>query len=87
MGLLPLSSDYVTEPKSVVTAINSPHWLTAMREKLWALSQNHTWDLVPCTSSINVVGSRWVFKTKLKSDGSIERFKARLLAKGYNQLK
>ena len=30
--------------------------------------------------------SRWVFKTKLKSDGSIERFKARLVAKGYNQL-
>ena len=35
---------------------------------------------------MNIVGSRWVFKTKLKSDGSIERFKARLVAKGYNQL-
>jgi hypothetical protein len=34
---------------------------------------------------MNVTGSRWVFKTKLKSDGSIERFKARLVAKGYNQ--
>jgi hypothetical protein len=34
---------------------------------------------------MNVVGSRWVFKTKLKSDGSVERFKARLVAQGYTQ--
>lgn len=41
-------------------------------------------DLVPRHDGMNIVGSRWVFKTKLKSDGSIERFKARLVAKGYN---
>uniref|UniRef100_A0A2N9HWT0 Reverse transcriptase Ty1/copia-type domain-containing protein n=1 Tax=Fagus sylvatica TaxID=28930 RepID=A0A2N9HWT0_FAGSY len=41
--------------------------------------------LVPRKDDMNVVGSRWVFKTKLKSDGSIERFKARLVAQGYTQ--
>uniref|UniRef100_A0A2N9HMZ2 Integrase catalytic domain-containing protein n=1 Tax=Fagus sylvatica TaxID=28930 RepID=A0A2N9HMZ2_FAGSY len=52
----------------------------------YALHQNKTWSLVPRQADMNIVGSRWVFKTKLKSDGSIERFKARLVAKGYNQL-
>ncbi|KAJ0018310.1 hypothetical protein Pint_11813 [Pistacia integerrima] len=34
---------------------------------------------------MNIVGSRWIFKTKLKSDGSLERRKARLVVKGYHQ--
>jgi hypothetical protein len=57
-----------------------------MKDELTALHQQHTWDLVPRHNSMNIVGSRWVFKTKLKSDGSVERFKARLVAKGYSQL-
>uniref|UniRef100_A0A2N9I9N7 CCHC-type domain-containing protein n=1 Tax=Fagus sylvatica TaxID=28930 RepID=A0A2N9I9N7_FAGSY len=74
------------EPKSIKSALQSPHWLQAMRDEILALQKNHTWVLVPRQSDMNIVGSRWVFKTKLKSDGSIERFKARLVAKGYNQL-
>jgi hypothetical protein len=57
-----------------------------MRNELHALHQNKTWSLVPRQADMNIVGSWWVFKTKLKSDGSIERFKARLVAKSYNQL-
>jgi hypothetical protein len=75
-----------TEPKSMKSALQSLHWQQAMRDELHALHQNKTWSLVPRQADMNIVGSRWVFKTKLKSDGSIERFKARLVAKGYNQL-
>uniref|UniRef100_A0A2N9FEC2 Reverse transcriptase Ty1/copia-type domain-containing protein n=1 Tax=Fagus sylvatica TaxID=28930 RepID=A0A2N9FEC2_FAGSY len=52
----------------------------AMCDELVALQQNNTWVLVPRQTDMNIVG-RWVFKTKLKSDGSIERFKARLVSK------
>ncbi len=74
------------KPKSIKFALQSPHWLQAMRDELKALKQNHTWDLVPRHPTMNIVGFRWVFKAKLKSDGTIERFKAMLVAKGYNQL-
>jgi hypothetical protein len=80
LGLVALKVTESIEPKSVKLALQSPHWLAAMRDELSALKQNHTWELVPRKDDMNVVGSRWVFKTKLKSDGSIERFKARLVA-------
>lgn len=57
-----------------------------MNDELAALSQNQTWTLVPCTSSMNVVGSRWVFKVKLKANGIVKCLKERLVAKGYHQV-
>ena len=47
--------------------------------------KNHTWELVPPPDSNNVVGSRWIFKVKRTGDGSVERYKARLVAQGYSQ--
>jgi hypothetical protein len=50
-----------------------------------ALLRNQTWELVPHSRHLNVIGCRWIFKIKRKADGSIERYKARLVAKGYHQ--
>lgn len=54
-----------------------------MAEELLALESNRTWDLVslPCTSSI--IGSKWVYSIKIKSDGTLDRYKAHLIAQGY----
>ncbi|GKV49598.1 hypothetical protein SLEP1_g56338 [Rubroshorea leprosula] len=73
------------EPKTLKTALSHPGWCHAMKEELIALSKNQTWTLVSRHSSMNVIGSKWVYKTKLKADGSLERLKARLVAKGFNQ--
>jgi hypothetical protein len=56
-----------------------------MTEELDALSRNRTWDLVDLPSNKSVVGCKWVFKIKTRSDESIERYKARLGAKGFTQ--
>jgi hypothetical protein len=56
-----------------------------MREEIQALRANRTWTLVPFHPSMNVIGSRWVYKIKRRSDGSIERYKARLVARGFTQ--
>ena len=55
-----------------------------MQEELTALARNQTWTLVPSPPNINVIGSRWVFKVKQRADGSLERYKARLVAQGFN---
>jgi hypothetical protein len=50
-----------------------------------ALLKNQTWHLVPPKSRVNVIDCKWVYKIKRKSDGSINRYKARLIAKGFKQ--
>lgn len=56
-----------------------------MFEEYDALVRNRTWELVPPNSKKNVVGCRWIFKIKRLPNGSIDRYKARLIAKGFNQ--
>ena len=49
-----------------------------MEEELSALQQNHTWVVVPCPASVKPIGSKWVYSIKLKADGTLDRYKARL---------
>ncbi|XP_059070464.1 uncharacterized mitochondrial protein AtMg00810-like [Cryptomeria japonica] len=60
-----------------------PQWRLAMDNEINALLQNGTWSLVPPKPHLNVVGCKWVFKLKKKVDGSIDRYKAWLVAKGF----
>ena len=56
-----------------------------MKEELDALSKNHTWDLVTLPLGKSVVGCKWIYKIKTRSDGSIEHYKTRLVAKDFTQ--
>ena len=73
------------EPKSVKIALRDPGWHAAMKDEMHALHHNNTWALVPRQPDMNVIGCRWIFKTKLHSDGSLDGLKARIVTKGYNQ--
>ena len=56
-----------------------------MKEELNALTKNHTWDLVTLPPGQSVFGCKWIYKIKTHSDGSIEHYKARIVAKGFTQ--
>ncbi|KAM1385102.1 hypothetical protein ACFX2F_031696 [Malus domestica] len=56
-----------------------------MQEEYDSLRAQGTWQLVPYPSNRSVVGSKWVYKVKKNSDGSISRYKARLVAQGFSQ--
>ena len=56
-----------------------------MDKKIATLEQNNTWSLTPLPYGKILIGCKWVYKIKYNSDGSIERYKARLVAKDYTQ--
>ena len=74
-----------TEPSSFHEAVHSRAWVEAMNEEMEALHECNTWEIVPRPDNKNVVGSKWVYKIKHKPDGSVERYKARLVARGFTQ--
>ena len=77
--------DHFQKPSSVRQALQLPHWKTIMEVEYSALVHNGTWRLVPKTERMHIVLNKWIFKTKLKADGSLDKFKARWVAKGFQQ--
>jgi histone deacetylase 1/2 len=71
------------EPTSVEQALNDKNWAAAMDVEYQALMHNKTWHLVPKPKGKNIIGCKWVWKVKRKPDGSIDKYKGRLVAKGY----
>ena len=70
-------------------ALNSPErneWMEAILLETRSLLENDAWDITTRPTDRKVIGSRTVLRNKLKSDGTLERRKARIVAKGYNQI-
>ena len=73
------------EPEPYAQALNDPKWLDAMKAEIDALQATHTWVMCKLPPSKVPIGCKWVYKIKLKADGSVERYKSRLVAKGFTQ--
>lgn len=78
----------ISEPSSYYEALKSTeskNWKVAMDEEFNSLKKNRTWELVKLPEDRKLVDNRWVFKVKEKPNGEIERFKARLVVRGFTQ--
>jgi hypothetical protein len=75
-------------PKTIVEAFASPNaddWKEGVRSEIDSILSNGTWELVDRPYDCKPVGCKWVFKNKLRPDGTINLYKAKLVAKGYTQ--
>jgi len=76
----------VCEPADFEEAKMDQNWIAAMKEELFMIERNKTWELVDRPQNRKVIGVKWVYRTKLNADGSINKHKARLVVKGYAQI-
>jgi transposase InsO family protein len=73
------------EPTYFEEAIHRKEWVDAMTEEYQSIMKNEVWEIVPKPKNKDVVSSRWLFKIKHVVDGSIEKYKARFVARGFFQ--
>ena len=71
--------------KEALNCSEKEQWEAAMQKEMDSIYSNDVWDLVELPEHRKPVGNKWVFKKKIKTDGSIERYKARLVAQGFSQ--
>eukprot|EP00253_Pinus_taeda_P027516 PITA_27516 len=75
-----------SEPSSYEEAASQQVWRKAMQEEYSSIMKNDVWEVVPRPEDKSVVTSRWLYKVKHAAYGSIEKFKARFMARGFCQV-
>ncbi|KAJ0434593.1 putative RNA-directed DNA polymerase [Helianthus annuus] len=73
------------EPENYNLACVRKEWVSAMQDEIDAMHKNETWVLVPKPENVKPITCKWVYKIKRKTDGTVDRYKARLVAHGFSQ--
>ncbi|XP_020421230.1 uncharacterized protein LOC18775571 [Prunus persica] len=74
-----------SDPILFAEAVKEEKWKKAMDAEIQAIEKNETWERTNLLEGQKTIGVKWVYKTKLNGKGEIDKFKARLVVKGYNQ--
>ena len=78
----------VMEPNTFEEALQCPDrekWLSSMEEEMSSLKENKVFELTPLPPSKQAIKCRWVYRIKYLADGTVDRYKSRLVAKGFLQ--
>ncbi|XP_071674368.1 uncharacterized protein [Lolium perenne] len=78
-------SDISPLPSTYRSALKDPNWHAAMLDEFNALMRNDTWSLVVRPAGVNVVTGKWIFRHKMNPDGTLARYKARWVVRGFTQ--
>lgn len=84
-----LVSIYLIEedPKTyneAMRSIDAMFWKKAIKIELDSIVSNHTWDLYDLPKGCKPISSKWIFKNKLRLDGTVDKYNARLVIRGFN---
>jgi Reverse transcriptase (RNA-dependent DNA polymerase) len=75
----------IVVPRTLEEAVKDKKWINAMNMEMDALKRNNTWEIIDLPIEKKAVGCKWVYTIKYDAQGRIERYKIRLVAKGYTQ--
>ncbi|KAI3474406.1 hypothetical protein Pfo_029267 [Paulownia fortunei] len=73
------------DPIAFEEAVKQTKWRNAMNDEIAAIERNNTWELTDLPKGQKTIDVKWVYKTKLKENGEVDKYKGRLVAKGYKQ--
>ncbi|KAJ0599630.1 putative RNA-directed DNA polymerase [Helianthus annuus] len=74
-----------TDPISYEEASKDSRWIEAMDKEIESINKNQTWVLVDPPKHQKPIGVKWIYKTKYDEKGNVDKYKARLVVKGYKQ--
>ena len=73
--------------KAAMSSSESTYWKEAVNSEIESILSNYSWELTDLLPRNKPLGSKWIFKRKTKPDGTIDKYKARLIVKWYRQKK
>lgn len=84
--LIPTKPQLPIVPKTLKLAFADKAWYNTMETEDLALKNKKTWSLIPPSPDQKLISNKWVFRVKTKADGTLDKLKARLVARGYEQM-
>ncbi|XP_076929979.1 uncharacterized protein LOC143594598 [Bidens hawaiensis] len=73
----------INDPSTFEEAVKEKKWVDAMENEIQSIMKNNTWELVEPPEGAKPIGVKWLYKTKLNEKGEVDKYKARLVVKGY----
>ena len=78
----------LTDPQSVEEALGGPdhkEWMSAMQKEIASQAEKNTWELTDLPTGKKAIDCKWIFRVKYNTDGSLDKRKARIVARGFSQ--